>query len=301
MSVGADGLRFCERHTDIGIEIMELPLCPSCGQSVLEDDATDCTFCGAAMDGSSGAKKPKAQPKKKKPAAEPKAETAAASADEDPFAIQQNPTTTKAVPCSPKPRRGRQQRVICPMCDSQGFIPKAALGRQVRCANKECLVPIFTAATEDTAETDARAPARISDEEAPVKPKKKKGGSAKSPILIYSVVGIVLLLGAVGLMMFLNQEGPDQLPPADIPLFTGEDDPEDDPNNGADTKPPEVVDHRAAAIAMLDAMIQTSRSNDNRNKPLTRRQTGDAFLRLNLPDKAAAEFAQMSKSRNRRM
>ncbi|MGV2332681.1 MAG UNVERIFIED_CONTAM: hypothetical protein LVR18_00550 [Planctomycetaceae bacterium] len=31
---------------------MSLPTCPSCGQSVLEDDAVDCPFCGAAMDGS---------------------------------------------------------------------------------------------------------------------------------------------------------------------------------------------------------------------------------------------------------
>ena len=42
---------------------MSLPTCPSCGQSVLEDDAIDCPFCGAAMDGSRGARNTP-QPKK---------------------------------------------------------------------------------------------------------------------------------------------------------------------------------------------------------------------------------------------
>lgn len=53
---------------------MSLPTCPSCGQSVLEDDAVDCTFCGAAMDGSRGAKntpKPQAGPARHRPGAKP--------------------------------------------------------------------------------------------------------------------------------------------------------------------------------------------------------------------------------------
>ncbi|MCC6972369.1 MAG: hypothetical protein IT434_19305, partial [Phycisphaerales bacterium] len=28
---------------------MDLPTCPSCGQSVLDDDAEECPFCGGAM------------------------------------------------------------------------------------------------------------------------------------------------------------------------------------------------------------------------------------------------------------
>ena len=51
---------------------MELPSCPSCGQSVLDDDAADCPFCGAAMYGSSGGKKPAApQPNKPEKEAKP--------------------------------------------------------------------------------------------------------------------------------------------------------------------------------------------------------------------------------------
>ena len=30
---------------------MDLPSCPGCNQSVLDDDATHCPFCGASMSG----------------------------------------------------------------------------------------------------------------------------------------------------------------------------------------------------------------------------------------------------------
>jgi len=118
---------------------MDLPTCPSCGQSVLDDDATDCPFCGASM--SSAAKSKAAGGKPAPQKATPKKQPT----NDDPFAIEQAPTSKKVVLCSRKPMKGRLHRVVCPMCDTQGFIPQAAIGRQVKCANTECLVPIFTA------------------------------------------------------------------------------------------------------------------------------------------------------------
>src|SRR5579859_7918066 len=49
---------------------MDFAVCPSCHQSVIEDDAVDCPFCGAPMKGGAGAKpsagsaKPAATPAK---------------------------------------------------------------------------------------------------------------------------------------------------------------------------------------------------------------------------------------------
>lgn len=62
---------------------MSLPTCPSCGQSVLEDDAIDCPFCGAAMDGSRGARntpQPKKNPAIGRPGARPVPQKPAAPA-----------------------------------------------------------------------------------------------------------------------------------------------------------------------------------------------------------------------------
>ena len=275
---------------------MELPSCPSCGQSVLDDDAADCPFCGAAMDGSSGGKKP-AAPQPNKPEKQAKPADSTPPADEDPFAIKQKPSATKAVPCSPKPRKGRLQRVVCPMCDTQGFIPKAALGRQVRCANKECLVPVFTAATEDK-EAATKAPARISDEEIQVKKTPSKSGSSKSPILMYGIVGGVLLLLTGGLVFYLNQEGTTELDAVNIAMPDPGEDTEPDTKTKDDPTP--VVDHRAEALKLVETMISVSRSNRNSNKPLTRRKTGDAYLRLGMEAEATAEFAQMQKNAKQR-
>lgn len=129
---------------------MDLPTCPSCKQSVLDDDVDDCPFCGASMSG-----KPSATATAPKPAASsPKvAEKSNAGESEeqapagnDPFAaVAEKKKPTKVVPLLPKPRSGRSIAVTCPMCETAGYTSSKAAGRDVKCANPECLVPIFTA------------------------------------------------------------------------------------------------------------------------------------------------------------
>ncbi|MDB5389508.1 MAG: hypothetical protein JWM11_5154, partial [Planctomycetaceae bacterium] len=73
-----------------------LPTCPACKQSVLDDDAVECPFCGANMKTGKGAKaKPAAgsAPAKTVPRAEP----AAAS----------KPAASTSKPSSPKPSKAR--------------------------------------------------------------------------------------------------------------------------------------------------------------------------------------------------
>src|SRR5947208_14063 len=103
---------------------MDLPTCPACKQSVLDDDAVECPFCGAPMKGGAApARAPaatrspsaKSGPPKAGPAepagktspAQSKSEkvaksSAAAGADDDPFAVDQS-ATASATPVSPKP------------------------------------------------------------------------------------------------------------------------------------------------------------------------------------------------------
>ena len=285
---------------------MDFPTCPSCGQSVLDDDAQDCPFCGSAMDGSSNkakADKPKAaKPKARKPDADRK-KTAAkpdASSSDDPFSVAQTPSTAKAIQCARKPVKGRLHRVVCPMCDTQGFIPKSAAGRQVKCANKECMVPVFTAPGEESA-AKTRAPARISDEALATEKKLTEPSSAKNPMVMYSIVGAVLLAATLGLVFVLNRPSGDEKnlqQPYDMSKFDSVDDDDVDPAD--DVKPAvkdpaaeQEADYRSKAIELVQAMVRTSRENGNRDKAYCRRLTGDAWLRLDMPEEAKTEFAQM--------
>lgn len=254
------------------------------------------------MDGSGGGR-PKAKKTppqtsgsgRDKPAAKdsPPAEksTEAAGDSDDPFAIGQAPGAAKAIPCAPKPRKGRLTKVVCPMCETPGFIPKAALGRQVKCANKECLVPVFTAQTEDQ-KSNPRVPTRIAEKEEEQRKPAGPSESSRNPLLLYGIAGGILLLLTVGLVWWLNQEGPTELGAVDIPMPSGTVE-DDEPETQTDNRQEAAADPRAQALAVVDAMIRTARSNENDQKPLTRRQTGDAYLRLGLPDKAAGEFQQM--------
>ncbi|MEX0703629.1 MAG: hypothetical protein WD069_16150, partial [Planctomycetales bacterium] len=153
-------------------KFMDLPVCPACGQSVLDDDASECPFCGASMSGKPGAAKPAggtsaaAPPSKSAPAAA----SGKASAGTKPAAAGKH-VARSAAPGQPgradreeiaaagirgeapktaatvQPRKSPNATlpVKCPMCETSGFVPLRAAGQPVRCANPDCLVPVFTA------------------------------------------------------------------------------------------------------------------------------------------------------------
>lgn len=274
---------------------MDLPTCPACGQSVLDDDAQDCPFCGAAMDGSSGSKKPVGS----KTASPAKAPAKKEPDNADPFAIEQAPVSSKVIPCARKPMKGRMQRVLCPMCETQGFIPKAALGRQVKCANKECLVPVFTASTDDVKKLNPRATSRTREATAVASTETKptSGGSKKNPMLVYGIVGAIALAATVGLVSYLNSQGVDKLAPiGPLPAQPVVDDEDEVATPTAVVEQEEVPEYRQKALEAVDAMISQARvSGGNRDKAYCRRLTGDSYLRMGMDSEAEAEFAQMDK------
>ena len=176
---------------------MDFRTCPSCQASVLEDDVEDCPFCGASM---SGKPKPKPAPKKeaaessKKPksAAAPKSATkkpakkkAAAPAkaekddgDDDPFDVDTS-AVRRAIKLSPKPTKSRQYEVVCPMCETRGFMPKEQAGKDVQCSNSECIVPVFKSK-------------RPKIEKVEEEPKSKAGLIAAVSVAALVVVGVVV-------------------------------------------------------------------------------------------------------------
>jgi hypothetical protein len=174
---------------------MELPSCPSCHQSVLDDDAELCPFCGASLKkGASStvkaapAQRPAAAPSRpsasskpasptpstaspsrparpSKPAAgsrpstpsgakgafaqdklaaEDSARSAAKDALEESFQV--DTSAGRDVPVASRQRsQTRSYKIRCPMCETVGYVPRSAAGKDIRCANRDCMVPIFTA------------------------------------------------------------------------------------------------------------------------------------------------------------
>ena len=312
---------------------MSLPTCPSCGQSVLEDNPVDCPFCGAAMDGSRGAKntpRPKAGPVVNRPGArklpeKPATPPAGASAgpatpppeppkpaarpvggprgskpvvdEDDPFGVGITSAASQAIQATLKPEKGRLLKVVCPMCEQVGFVPKTAVGKSVKCANEKCMVPIFTA--HDPSEQSAdRKPVRMSDTaEAARRAAEAAKPKKRNPMMIYGIVGGVLLLLTLALIPLLNKppDNSDLAKPVEIKDFG----PTDDELAQAETEKAakakaalDAVNPHIEVEAHVKRMIGMARLQNLRDKAWARKMTGDIYFRLNQTSLGALEFNQ---------
>ena len=305
---------------------MDLKLCPSCGQSVLDDDAKECPFCGASMDGSGkGGRKPTAgkqagistaATRANKPNLNSESASSPGSGskpvpsgmkplkpktdEDDPFGLGAVRPQATAIQALQKPAKGVLHRVICPMCEKPGFVPKSAIGKQVRCANEKCMVPIFTVPDPNAPVAD-KVPRRRQPLDTELQSEKAKAGQPGSPMLIYGIVGSIVLGLGGGLAWYLNQPPAtpaDLSKPVDIPIGGYEPDPaEIEAARKAEEK--KKAAEAAAKSPTREAeriakrMIQTARQSANRDKAYARRLTGDVYLHTGNTAAAAQEFAQM--------
>ncbi len=253
---------------------MDLRMCPSCQQSVLDDDVQECPFCGAAMDGSGPATKtPAKTTTKSKPAPASKAQpkkkpTAPAKSsppkDEDPFAVEAE-TNKKAIPLRRKPTAKISYRVVCPMCDTSGFATKAVAGKEVKCPNPKCLMPVFTAP-------------EIKKEEPKVEKK-----SIFTPALLGSVGGVVVIIG-IFLFFFLQAPAPKPKPIIDpnqvVKDPTETEDPiKKDPVEQVKQPPKISIAKVKQQILKQNAEAVLQRSN-NRSKSFCRRLSAETHVEL---------------------
>jgi hypothetical protein len=193
-------------------ETMDFRTCPACHASVLEDDVDDCPFCGASMSGKPSAKpKPApAQPARKAAVAEKPAESPSGSKpkqpsarkpqkpepkpsdeDADPFEVDTS-AVRRAVKLAPRQTKTRTMEVICPMCETTGYLKPEDGGKDVQCANKECMVPVF------------KSPRPVIEEEPEEEPQ-----SSKTWILAGSGVGLLALILGVWFFVLAEEEEPD--------------------------------------------------------------------------------------------
>ena len=219
--------------------------------------------------------------------------------EDDPFGIGGG-GASQAIAAALKPEKGRLQKVVCPMCEQVGFVPKAALGKPVKCANVKCMVPIFTA--EDPAEQKAeRRPTRLADEADAIRRAAEASAPRKrNPLLIYGIGGAVLL-GLTAVVVPLLTKKPDTTAlqtPRDLSSF----------EELAAAEEAEAKAKAAAAAAAVEASAQSTPAvaveeqvkrmtvlarQELRDKPLARRMTGDIWLRLGNSKEAATELSQL--------
>ena len=276
---------------------MDLPTCPSCGQSVLDDDAVDCPFCGSSMSAKPGKTAPKPaapQPTQKKATRRP-VEAAPTGDPDDPFGVSA-PVMSKAVALLPKPAKGKLHRIVCPMCETPGFQSKKAAGREVRCANLDCLVPIFTAPPLEGEEAEEAPRVETAVEE------KKSGG----PLLLYGGVTVVMLVIG-GVALYFNRSpstsGLDAPYSPPTPAKGGtelvtDSGTEAAPNTKSDSEPqppepagPSEDELRAEAIELMNT-ISLIRDRNTR-KPYCRRMTAESLALTGDFDGVNAQLKQL--------
>ncbi len=292
-----------------------LPACPSCGQSVLDDDATECPFCGASMKGKPGAKPSPSAPKAAAPtkkAAEPKKAAKADDAD-DPFGVANTMSSRKAIQLLAKPGKGKLFRVLCPMCETPGFWSKDVIGKEVRCANEKCLMPLFTAQDPEAPQTDdkpAGAPATGRSAEVPA----MKTARKPIPPVVYIGGGIIVVGGAIlgWALMNSSQSGKlaDDLSKPAAPTITsntnntnvenpGNTTSTQDPGTSTNTvTPPKVVQLTPDQLradgfkAMIGAALDPEAASQ---KPYCRRLVAEAYASIGQADAVKEHVDQIEK------
>lgn len=269
---------------------MDFPVCPSCGQSVIDDDAVDCPFCGESMKAKPGSK-PAAKPTAAKPsatkpvpagtaktgssAAVPTAGKTGAKAapgrggststpaDDFPFEAEV-PGAKTAIQAMPSPSKGRTLQVVCPMCETTGYVPPTAVGKDVKCANMKCMVPVFKAPSPTV--------------EAPPPPPKKK-----SNLMVVGGITVAVMAIAGGAAVFLSSQpsgpkpGAKTLSDEDRELMKG---------MASNTPAPTTAEDKNSSKTLSDATLPNDKTKTTDATPKTAdefvaaaiKQLGDACL-----------------------
>lgn len=239
------------------------------------------------MDGSSGPKKDVPQPAAKvaQPAATTKGsaaagktrpEAASASGEsrsstatapreqksDDPFHVAPQPKR-KVIALRPKPTAKTMHRVVCPMCDTPGFGSTAIAGKEVKCANPKCLMPIFTAP-------------EIKKEAPPPPPK-----PLITPLrLTFAGVALLLIAGGTFYALVLHEPKPELPNIAEVdnsgmqqpaPVKTEQKAPVAPP------EPPKMPISELQEIIFKSGVDAARQRDDNRSKEFCRMLTATAF------------------------
>jgi len=211
----------------------------------------------------------------------------------------------QAIPLSRKPARGRMMRVVCPMCDTPGFASEDAAGKDVKCVNPECLVPIFKAPEIKKKEPEPK--------EEPEEPSGGLSGVAKVAIAL----GAVVVVGGAGWFFFLREGSSTGKPAAPQPTAQASGQSTTEPGTGeqpgaAETTGPQAkpeakeepkepttapvpqIDPAEVTASALAKMVEAARRRENnRSKPFCRQLTAEAFACAGNIEEAKHQIEQL--------
>ena len=244
-------------------------------------------------------KAPSSKPTPARSKAQAKPKKAGASKDDDLFGFD-GVALRHAVPLSRKPARGKTTKIVCPMCETAGFASADVSGREVKCVNPECLVPIFKAP-----EIEKKAPE-------PVEPEPETG----MPLTVKLGIGfgVAACLAAVAWFVFLKPEGGSPVnEPAGGEVATapsGTTGGAPSPDAGGEpqkhTADPSTAEEPVEVAPQLSpseitdlalqAMVAASQQQErNRSKPFCRRLTAEAYAAVGNFSEAMHQVQQLAK------
>ena len=262
---------------------MDLPTCPSCGASVLDEDATECPFCSASMSSSSSQASPAGKKSGTKPPSQvvtdqkkpvitrSKRETIS---DDDPFELESQQQTKKVVPLLRKPTKGKMFRVVCPMCDTPGFASSKVAGKEVKCRNPECLAPVFLVPDSDAQERKPKGEAN---------PEEKKNSTLP---LIAVIVLVAASLGGAYFYFTDVGDGSELSKPFDRPTNKKPFQPDKENTKPHSQKNNQQTSNTTKETPLSPALVQQealktivdlARTRKNRSKPFSRRLAAEAY------------------------
>jgi hypothetical protein len=199
-------------------------------------------------------------------------------ADDDPFAVDQS-QHAGALPVQARKSAGKTLEVVCPMCETHGFIAQNAAGKQVRCCNPKCLVPVF----------EAPIPRKEAPPPPPPPPK---------PLGKWIAGGVVVLamIGAITFWWLHRDDLTKELRVEGFPTRIRKTDADGPKLPAEDVKPAEIVktslEWQRAALAKV---IEIAQSRDNNRKPTCRRLSATDAIILNDLGQAKIELEQLAK------
>jgi len=204
----------------------------------------------------------------------PAEEAPAPPVDDDPFSVDKS-VAANAIPVSRQSTGGKTLEVTCPMCETTGFISPKSAGKQVKCCNPQCMVPIFTAPV-------------IEKQERVVAPPPPK----KTLPWLYLVGGVAAVAIAAVCIVVMQDQGPTEIAPPPLPVYgttntgdnkaagDGNEKPGDKTNGPDQTEGPKSADQARQDLIKrsLQRMIEVSFNIPDNYRPLWRRLAATAHI-----------------------
>jgi hypothetical protein len=164
------------------------------------------------------------------------------------------------VPAASRQRsQARPYKVRCPMCETVGYVPRSSAGKEIRCANRDCMVPVFVA---------PRPEKKTEEEQAPQKKLTPKN-------LLMGLSCVPLLAFAAWFFLKNQTEGPAPSQSAQQPFRPPIEPPKVDKTTDTPAvvveKPLTLSEERGPALAFMSKAAQDQ--NHNRSRPLCERLT----------------------------